>query len=391
VDWTAERVRALRAALRFTHEEFAEHLGVAVRTVRNWQSGRHAPTPALQRVLDAALAALDDQQQARWQAAAGSPGDGAAGLLDQDLWALRQVLGGEARLPPPIDEVERDVARLHQIYAQASPGDLLAVVRHHLRLAVGLLAQPQPVRHRRRLCWVTAHLAGLRAWLAFDLRDERTAEDWFRVGLTAADEADDPTVSSWMRGAASLVPSYRGAHDLALTRIRSAQRQAGSGAAPAVRAWTHALEARAWAALGRAGPAREALALAAAAGAHAGPEGRLHGMDFRGGALDLSYYEGTSLVLLGEPRAARPVLLASLGVQGSQRRRARCIVLLALATTHVQEREVEEACRVAGEAMSLPSEDRTGPIETRWRELRGRLEPWAAVPAVRDLDDVAAG
>jgi len=194
-----------------------------------------------------------------------------------------------------------------------------------------------------------------------------------------------------MRGAASLVPSYRGAPDLALTRIRSAQRWAGRGAAPAVPAWTDALEARAWAALGRPGPAREALARAAAASAHAGPEGRLHGMDFRGRALDLSYYEGTSLVLLGEPRAARPVLLASLGVQGSQRRRARCIVLLALATTHVQEREVEEACRVAGEAMSLPSEDRTGPIETRWGELRGRLEPWAAVPAVRDLDDVAAG
>ena len=35
--WTGSRANALRRALRMTNESFAEHLGIAVRTVAYWR------------------------------------------------------------------------------------------------------------------------------------------------------------------------------------------------------------------------------------------------------------------------------------------------------------------------------------------------------------------
>jgi DNA-binding transcriptional regulator YiaG len=36
--WTGERADTLRQALRMTNEAFAEHLGIAVRTVAYWRA-----------------------------------------------------------------------------------------------------------------------------------------------------------------------------------------------------------------------------------------------------------------------------------------------------------------------------------------------------------------
>lgn len=54
--WSGWHATALRKALRMTNESFAEHLGVAVRTVAKWNARpERIPSPALQEVLDAAL------------------------------------------------------------------------------------------------------------------------------------------------------------------------------------------------------------------------------------------------------------------------------------------------------------------------------------------------
>ena len=67
--WSGREARALRTALRLTLEAFAEHLGVAVRTVAKWeaQGPKIVPTPGLQEVLDAALERATPAQQSRFQ------------------------------------------------------------------------------------------------------------------------------------------------------------------------------------------------------------------------------------------------------------------------------------------------------------------------------------
>ncbi|HEX9316559.1 MAG TPA: hypothetical protein VGA71_14265, partial [Actinomycetota bacterium] len=80
--WTGREARALRFSLRLTVERFAEHLGVAARTVAKWeaQGSGIAPMPAIQEVLDTALERATPAQQARFQLLLGAapgrrPGD----------------------------------------------------------------------------------------------------------------------------------------------------------------------------------------------------------------------------------------------------------------------------------------------------------------------------
>jgi hypothetical protein len=115
------------------------------------------------------------------------------------------------------------------------------------------------------------------------------------------------------------------------------------------------------------------------------PDEHRHGMDYRENRLDVTYYEGTSLVTLRQPDAAQPVLDAALAAQGSGHLKARSIVRLAVATTYVQQREVDQACAVASQAFELPADQRIGPITQRAHDLLRELEPWRGRPEVEDL------
>lgn len=65
--WTGRHATALQTALRMTSEEFAEHLGVARRTILNWHSRPDMkPTKELQRALDTALERADTSARARF-------------------------------------------------------------------------------------------------------------------------------------------------------------------------------------------------------------------------------------------------------------------------------------------------------------------------------------
>ncbi|MDX3747923.1 hypothetical protein [Streptomyces sp. AK08-02] len=68
--WTGREASALRAALRMSTRAFAEHLGVALRTVAKWESLRAEtqPRPDTQAILDTALARADAAAHARFEA-----------------------------------------------------------------------------------------------------------------------------------------------------------------------------------------------------------------------------------------------------------------------------------------------------------------------------------
>ena len=65
--WTGGQADALRQALRMTNESFADHLGVAVRTVAYWRNRPGmTPQPQMQEVLDAALQQAPDRAKAQF-------------------------------------------------------------------------------------------------------------------------------------------------------------------------------------------------------------------------------------------------------------------------------------------------------------------------------------
>src|SRR5689334_12619813 len=65
--WTGGQADALRQALRMTNESYAEHLGVAVRTIAYWRKRPGIiPQSAIQETLDAALERAPDRAKAQF-------------------------------------------------------------------------------------------------------------------------------------------------------------------------------------------------------------------------------------------------------------------------------------------------------------------------------------
>src|SRR5918992_3986024 len=68
LEWTGRLAGALQRALRMSNEAFAEHLGVAARTVSTWhQKPERVPNPEMQRALDTALERAGEGAQARFE------------------------------------------------------------------------------------------------------------------------------------------------------------------------------------------------------------------------------------------------------------------------------------------------------------------------------------
>jgi hypothetical protein len=65
-------------------------------------------------------------------------------------------------------------------------------------------------------------------------------------------------------------------------------------------------------------------------------------------------------------------------------------LLAALATAHVREGNVDEACRIGADALVLAGRQQVAPNLQDVRRLRLDLEPWRDTQAVRELDEQLA-
>lgn len=71
-DWTGRTAEALQYALRMTNEEFAEHLGIAARTVAGWREAPDiVPRRRIQQLLDVVYERVSGPALRRFQARAG--------------------------------------------------------------------------------------------------------------------------------------------------------------------------------------------------------------------------------------------------------------------------------------------------------------------------------
>ncbi|MFF0266259.1 hypothetical protein [Kribbella sp. NPDC004536] len=112
--WTGRRASALRASLRMTNEAFAARLGAAVRTVAYWEAKPETVlSPALQEVLDRALADADDAVQRRFA-----------------LLVATAEGAGSARVRPSVDSA-----------VQASQEEWSRVRRYLIESGIGLAAR----------------------------------------------------------------------------------------------------------------------------------------------------------------------------------------------------------------------------------------------------------
>jgi hypothetical protein len=364
--------------------------------ISRWENGHKRPDDLYRRLLINILGLTrhddegDDVQRRGFLRRAGGV---AASFALSDAMGTEMLELASAMQPTGVtsamlDHAERTVFSMHENFAKVPPVELLPVVNEHLRATTRLLKVSQPLAHRRRLCSVAGHLAGLRAWLMFDLRKSIEAEAWYETALQPAREAGDDALAAWLLGARSVVAFDQGRPRDALDLISGAHLHAvRTGRSPVV-GWVEALKARAHATVGESAPARVALQRARQHTWRVAPESRRHGMDVTKEQLRVEYYEGGTLLALQDPAAARAAFQESLGVQGHMHEKGRAVVLLQAAMTYAHEGSIDTAVDFGGAAWSIPAELRIGPIEQRIRTLRAMLEPAADSAPVRMLDQL---
>ena len=261
---------------------------------------------------------------------AGAPGAVDAGVLD---WLEAGALG---------------LRRLDDRLGGAAVRDRVAA---DLRLVCGLLERRQSRPVERRLLRVGADLAQLGGWAATDTGRHGVAQRHYLTGLRLAHAAGDRGLAVALWGGLTLQALFSGHPQDAVDAAEAAVRAAG-GAPPAVRALAASRLARAHAALGAAGAFRRAAAEAerrlAAAENDPGPSW-LYWMD----GAELAAQNGQSLLDLGEPREAGPLLEAALAAQDPVYVRDRALYSARAARARALTGDVDDARVMGREAARL--------------------------------------
>ena len=90
---------------------------------------------------------------------------------------------------------------------------------------------------------------------------------------------------------------------------------------------------------------------------------------------------------LHQPTEALAALREALALLDPQAIRRTSTLLTDMATAHVQQKEIEEACGLAHQALSMTIQTRSMSVLQRLGRLRRNLEPWKTLPAVKDIDE----
>jgi hypothetical protein len=205
-NWTGRHADGLRQAMRMTNESFAEHLGVAVRTVAYW---RHRPdmipSQTLQEVLDAALTRAPDRARDHFWELAGAGGQAAAtlgvadGLLQsEDAASLTDWLTATAVSDEAITGLDQAAAQLAEAHTQAAPAVVLAEARQ-IQGSTQAMLRAGRIRHGqvRELLRINGNLLAHISLLLSDLGDSRTGEEYGNASRAYLHEAGASEATAW--------------------------------------------------------------------------------------------------------------------------------------------------------------------------------------------------
>lgn len=250
-----------------------------------------------------------------------------------------------------------------------------------------LLSQPQTVKGRSALCYVTGQMAGMAAIVLHDLGQHREAHRWFGTAARAAEQSGDALLHAWVLGREAMVPLNYGAPEAAAQLAERARHIAGDRpSAPAVLATAVAARANAVA-----GHRAKALDAVAAAETLVGRLGALQQADTWFGYPMQKHHVHMSQALtwLGETDRAYATQQEALKLTRTPSLMTRALIAIDTASCRARDGEHAEAVRVALEAYSdLPTSYRTGLTRSRAEALCQALP--ATAPGLDALSDVLA-
>lgn len=279
----------------------SRHLG---RLARGERESR--PNPALARALQAAFGFPVEALLAAYEPASLEPASGLAAATPADVSEVVSMAADRARRfaqletasDEAVDAIYEDVRDLAQAYPTRPLHELLGHLTGGQDTVFSLLERPQRPEHTRRLYFLAAALGGMLGKASHDLADPHAAQTQLRTAWLCAQAAGHHGLRAWVAGLQSLVSYWaRRPHDA----IRYAQRGAGFAvtARSTAGVWLASNEARAWAALGNAEQAQDAIERAETAWSTVAPDD----LDELGGIATFSrpraiYYAADALAWL---------------------------------------------------------------------------------------------
>lgn len=303
---------------------------------------------------------------------------------------------------PELDLLEATTAMFRQWDAQCGGGLRRKAVVGQLHEVTDLLQEPQPPATMRRLFKIAAELAELAGWMSYDVGLQPTAQKYFVLALHAAKEAGDKPFGSYVLSGMSRQMIHLGRPDDALELIHLAQYGSRDCATPRTQAMLYAMEARAYANMGQPSKTKRAVRMAEDTFSDAiesderepdwirfFSEAELNGENAHS-YRDLGYFAGRSpsYASLSQPVMARAVELFE---KDPEHQRSYALNLIGMATVHLLQREPEQSCVLAHEALGIARKVRSERVNTRLRKtVDTALRDFGEVADVLDLTDQLA-
>jgi len=312
-------------------------------------------------------------------------------LLDRFHRALEKPSTVDTRMLTYLQTHAEGYWRDHY-HASLVSSDLLDYVREHFQRIVKLLDGPMLPTARIRLCSTASETALLVGTLLFDLADYIHSREYFRASIRAAQEANHHTLQAVGWGWMSLSWTYGGNLQEALVCIQTARSLAVLSDSITVRTWLAAIDAEAQAKLHNYDACRKSLDEAERIEDSERAEQVHYWTSYD--RVQFEGYEGTCYRLLyqhGNVRTYAYLTNAQLALKRALTEtdpvvaRLQSVFLSDLAGTYVQQKEIEEACRLAQEALQVNA-PQSQMVVQRVLALRQELEQWKNLQDVKNLD-----
>lgn len=269
------------------------------------------------------------------------------------------------------------------LYIQASSKSLiLDGVLRQLRMITHYLKYPHRTQIHSPLCALVSDLAQLAGEIYFDLHDYSTASICYTFATTAAKESHAYDLWACALTRYAFLPLYEKHYQETLSLLQGAQHLARNGdSSLSTRFWVAAVEAEAQSGRGDVDACQKALD--EAEGVLAATEPGPAWLRFEGSRLPA--LRGACFVRLEQPARATHALQEALK-QFAEPRRRRGLVLIDLATTCIQQKEIEQACTYANQAIDIGVLISSRFLSDGVRKLRSQLEPFPRLAPVNELD-----
>ncbi|MFG2789940.1 helix-turn-helix domain-containing protein [Streptomyces sp. NPDC048419] len=288
-----------------------------------------------------------------------------------------------------VDDLQQRVHGLRLADDVLAGGDLIRPALRDLRRTVKLYREnTYGSEVGRELLRQIGELAQIAGWIASDAGQHEEAERIYRLGISAARQAEDHTLAGNIAGSLAYQLSNTGRESEGLTLAHAALNDAGSEAPPKARAlyldrvaWAHTKAGgvengqQAMRALGEAGQALSEDSEGTESPAY------LYWVD----AGELRVMESRVYTELHRPLRAVPLLREVLSGYDATHTRELALYLSWLAVALADANEPEEAAAVAGRVISLGADTPSERVAERVRVILSRLQEYAEVPEVAAL------